>query len=48
MSKGADAETAEIVSYLYLDIPAIGIPATLVNPPTSTVFVTETTMHTIK
>lgn len=37
MSKGADAETAEIMSYLYPDIPAIGIPATLVNPPTSTV-----------
>ena len=37
MSKGADAETAEIMSYLYPDIPAIGIPATLISPPTSTV-----------
>ncbi|KAH8807880.1 triacylglycerol lipase [Xylogone sp. PMI_703] len=36
MSKGADAETAKIMSYLYPNIPSIGIPATLVNPPTST------------
>lgn len=36
MSRGADAETAKIMSYLYPDIPAIGIPATLVDATTST------------
>lgn len=36
MSKGADAETAKIISYLYPNIPAIGIPATLSEPPTNT------------
>jgi carboxylesterase type B len=36
MSKGANAQTADIMSYLYPDIPAIGIPGTLVGAPTST------------
>lgn len=37
MSRGADTKTAEIMSHLYPDIPSIGIPATLVDPPTSSV-----------
>jgi triacylglycerol lipase len=36
MSRGPDVETTEIISYLYPDIPSIGIPATLVDPPNST------------